>query len=119
MSTDLIRIADLQLRTRIGISDAERAKPQRVLCTLEIVTDFSRAARSDKISDTINAQAVAERVRTLAAATPRNLVERLAEEIADCILKEFHAKQVAVTLEKFVLPNAANYGVTIERKTKL
>ncbi len=116
MSPDIICIEDLQLRARIGISATERAKPQRVLCTLEIAADFSRAARSDKIADTINAQAVAERVRALAAEKPRNLVERLAEEIADCILEEFHAEQVSVTLKKFVLPSAANYGVKIERR---
>ena len=118
MSADLIHIEDLELRTRIGISATERARSQRVLCTLTITTDFSRAARTDNIADTINAQQVAHRIRRLAAARPRHLVERLAEEIAACVLSEFNVKRVAVTLQKFVLPRAKSYGVHLSRARK-
>lgn len=116
MASDQIRMSGLELRTRIGISASERAKPQKVLCSLQISADCSRAARTDDIADTINAQEVAAAVRALAASRPRHLLERLAEEIAQCILSEFPAESVTVTLEKFVLPRANSYGVRVERR---
>ncbi len=115
MRTDLLRIEDLELRSRIGIDAAERAKPQRIVVTLEIARNLARAAHSDNITDTINAQKVAQRVRQLAVQRPRRLVERLAEEIADLILSEFNPRRVTVTLRKFVLPHTKSYGVCVER----
>ena len=118
MNSDLIHIEGLELRTRIGVDPKERAKPQRLLCTLEISTDLSPAARTDQISDTINAQEVVRCIRGLAAAGSRRLLEKLAGEIADCILTGFKADRVVVTLRKFVLPKVAYYGIRLERRRR-
>ena len=42
-----ISIVDLEVFCRVGVPDEERAKPQRLLLTVEMDCDFSKAAKSD------------------------------------------------------------------------
>ncbi len=49
-----ISIVDLEVFYRVGVPDAERAQPQRLLLTIEMEADFSAAAKSDSITDTID-----------------------------------------------------------------
>jgi len=51
----------------------------------------------------------------LAALRSRHLLETLALEIAECLLTEFPIAQVAVTLEKHILPNTECVAVHLER----
>ena len=57
-----ISIVDLEVFYRVGVPDAERAQPQRLLLTVEMESDFSAAARSDSIADTIDYFAVTQRL---------------------------------------------------------
>ena len=57
-----ISIVDLEVFYRVGVPDAERAKPQRLLLTVEMESDFSAAAKSDSIADTIDYFAVTQRL---------------------------------------------------------
>ncbi len=41
-----ISIVDLEVFYRVGVPDAERAQPQRLLLTVEMESDFSAAAKS-------------------------------------------------------------------------
>ena len=49
-----INIVDLEVFYQIGVTDEERAKPQRLLITVEMDFDFSTAAMSDRLEKTIN-----------------------------------------------------------------
>ena len=49
-----ITIVDLEVFYCVGVSDEERAKPQRLLLTVDMDFDFSSAAISDRITKTIN-----------------------------------------------------------------
>ena len=53
MTTDLIHIKDLLLRTIIGINEEERRNKQDVLINITLHTDHTAAA-SDDIADTVN-----------------------------------------------------------------
>ena len=53
MTTDLIHVKDLLLRTIIGINDDERRNKQDVLINITLQADHSTAA-SDDIKDTVN-----------------------------------------------------------------
>ena len=57
-----ISIVDLEVFYRVGVPEAERAKPQRLLLTVEMDFDFSKAAKSDGIADTIDYFAVRQRL---------------------------------------------------------
>ena len=49
-----ISIVDLEVFYHVGVPDAERAEPQRLLLTVELESDFSAAAKTDAIADTID-----------------------------------------------------------------
>ena len=53
-----ISIVDLEVFYRVGVPDAERARPQGLMLTVELESDFSAAARTDSIADTIDYFAV-------------------------------------------------------------
>ena len=64
---DRIVIRDLELDAHIGVPEAERAQPQRLLVTIEMELDLSVAGRTDSESATTDYAAVAQRIRKLVA----------------------------------------------------
>jgi dihydroneopterin aldolase len=117
--SDLIRIVDLEVWTRIGVPEEERAQPQRLLLNLEMrVAGFAKAAATDDIELTVNYFEVAQYITNFAAECPRKLIERFAEQLADGLLNAFPIKKLRLEIKKFILPNAHHIAVEIERKTK-
>ncbi|HEY2329590.1 MAG TPA: dihydroneopterin aldolase [Verrucomicrobiae bacterium] len=101
-----ISIVDYEVFYRVGVPDAERAQPQRLLVTIEMETDFSAAAKSDAIADTIDYYAVTQRLLKFGEQREWKLIEKLAADIADMILTEFKAQRVSVEVKKFIIPQA-------------
>ena len=112
---DLITISDLEVFYCVGVPDEERAKPQRLLLTVEILHDFTTAAARDDLWYTIDYQAVSQRLLGLGENKSWKLIERLAVDIADLILRDFKAAEVAVTVKKFILPQAQHVAVYVRR----
>lgn len=112
---DLIHIEALEIRSRIGVPDAERETPQRltVTLTLEPLRDFR--ALGDRIEATVDYAAVCAAVQTLAAARPRRLVETLAEEIAAALLAGYPLRRAEVEIRKFILPETQYVAIRIAR----
>jgi dihydroneopterin aldolase len=84
-----ISIVDLEVFYRVGVPDAERAQPQRLLLTVEMESDFSAAAKTDSIADTIDYFAVTQRLLKFGDGKNWKLIEKLAADICDMILTEF------------------------------
>ncbi|MCO6413513.1 MAG: dihydroneopterin aldolase [Thiogranum sp.] len=113
---DIIFIRDLRIDTVIGIYDWERAIRQTVHLDIEMGTDIARAASSDHIDDTLNYKAVAKRVIAFVEASSFQLVETLAERIADLVRSEFGVPWIRLTLNKAgAVRGAQGVGVIIER----
>ena len=113
---DQILISRLELRTRIGITEAERAEPQRILASLVMEPVHGFAGLDDRIERTADYYEAAQAVKALAAEKPRALVETLAEDIAAMLLRGFSLAAVEVELRKFILPDAEFVGVRIRRE---
>jgi dihydroneopterin aldolase len=114
--SDLIRVVDLEVWANIGVPDEERAKPQKLLITLELrVSGFAEAAATDDISLTVNYFTVAQRVKHFVSEHPRKLLETLAEEIAADLLETFPIKRLTLEIKKFILLDARYVSVEIER----
>ena len=109
-----ISIVDLEVFYRVGVPDAERAQPQRLLLTVEMETDFSTAAKSDSIIDTIDYFAVTQRLLKFGEGREWKLIEKLAADIADAILSEFKPQAVSVEVKKFIIPQARHVSVTLQ-----
>ena len=115
---DIIFIDDLRLSTLIGIYPREKAMPQTVEMSLQIGTSTASAGTSDDLGDTIDYAAVVERLRRELAAQHFNLLEKLAEYVAQLLLEDFHATWVRVSIAKLgMMPGVRRVGVVIERGT--
>ena len=114
---DAIVIRDLRVEALIGIHRRERHVHQIVSIDLEIGVPGTAVFASDKVSDTIDYEQVALRIRALAASGHFRLVETLAERIARILIDELGAPWVKVSAAKLgILANTRYVGVTIERK---
>jgi len=111
-----ISIVDLEVFYRVGVSDAERAQPQRLFLTIEIESDFSAAAKTDAITDTIDYFAVTQRLLKFGDGKSWKLIEKLAADIADMILAGFKPQSVSVEVKKFVIPQARYVSVAVTKK---
>lgn len=112
---DTIEIADLEVFYRVGVPDAERAAPQRLLLTLEMERDVSGAAAADDLRRTIDYHAVSRRLLALGEGREWRLIETLAVDIAELVLREYGAERVRVGVKKFILPETRHVGVRVER----
>lgn len=112
---DQIIIEELTVFYRVGVPDEERAKPQKLLVTVVLDHDFAPAAAGDSIEKTINYQAVADRLTRLGENRSWKLIETLAVELAETILREFKPARVSVEVKKFIIPETRHVAVRVIR----
>jgi 7,8-dihydroneopterin aldolase/epimerase/oxygenase len=113
---DTLFISGLKLKTRIGVYDWEHHAPQPVLFDIEMKTDLSVAAKSDQLHDTIDYAVLSENLQHFTLAKHFELVETLAEEMANYILKQYPITHLRLKLNKIgALSNADGVGLIIER----
>jgi len=115
-TTDTIFLRELKVETVIGIWDWERKIRQRVTIDLEMGADVAHAAKTDSIEDTLNYKAVVKRVQQFVADAEFQLVETLAEKIAEVVLTEFAVPWIQVSVSKpGAIRGARDVGVLIRR----
>lgn len=113
---DRVFVNALIVEAILGIHPHERTTPQPVRISLELGTDISGAAHTDRIGDALDYAAAADLAARITRAGQFQLAETLAERLAEELLAGFPAQWVRVTVEKpAALPNAASVGVSIER----
>jgi len=110
-----ISIVDLEVFYCLGVTDEERAKPQRLLVTVDMNVDFSVASLSDRIEKTINYQEVADKLTKFGEGRTWKLLEKLVAGICDMILSEFRPHSVTVEIKKFTVPQARYASVSLTR----
>ena len=110
-----ITIVDLEVFYRVGVPDAERAQPQRLLLTVELESVFSAAAKSDSIADTIDYFAVTQILLKFGDGREWKLIEKLVADIADTILSEFKPQAINVEVKKFIITQARFVSVQIKK----
>lgn len=110
-----ITIVDLEVFMHVGVTDEERAQPQRLLLTVNMDYDFSSAALSDRLTKTIDYFAVAQRLLQYGAGRNWKLIEKLATDIADLVLAEFQPNAVTVEVKKFPIPQARHVSVSLTK----
>jgi dihydroneopterin aldolase len=116
---DIVYISDLRIETVIGIYDWEREIRQIVSIDLEMAADNRRAAATERIEDALNYKAVAKRVIQFVEESEFQLVETLAERIAEIVLDEFDVDWLRLKLGKpGAVTGSREVGVIIERGEK-
>ncbi len=113
---DIIYLRELRVETVIGIYEWERRIRQPVIIDLEMAADVRRAASTDNIDDTLNYKAVAKRVIAFVEGSQFQLVETLAERVAEIVMNEFHVPWLRLAVnKKGAVRGARDVGVIIER----
>lgn len=116
---DIIFIRELEIETVIGIYDWERKIKQKVCIDLEMGADIAASANSDRIEDTLNYKEVGKRIISFVEDSSFELVEKLAEEIAQIVRDEFKVPWLRLILNKpGALRGSKSVGVIIERGEK-
>ncbi len=108
-----ISVVDLEVFYNVGVTEEERAKPQRLLVTVDMTLDFSTASISDRIEKTINYQDVADELLKFGQSRSWKLLEKLVANIADFILSKFRPQTVTVEVKKFSIPKARYVAVSV------
>jgi dihydroneopterin aldolase len=101
-----IEIADLEVKSKIGVPDEERLAFQRLLVSLRFQIPRGFEELQDQFAATIDYAAVAVETQKIAEQFEAHLVETLASEIASELMKRFPIRRLEVELKKFILPDA-------------
>ena len=116
---DIVFIRELRADTVIGVYDWERRIRQTVVMDLELASDNRRAAAGDRIQDAIDYAAISQRVLSFIEVSEFQLIETMAEQVANIILDEFAVPWLRVRLAKpGAVSQARDVGVLIERGEK-
>ena len=113
--SDRIHIEQLEIFTRIGVPEKERAAPQRLTVSISFWPYHEQRDVADKIDNTVNYSALAEETKNFVRDQSFNLIETLAVRLAMHLLKTFPTQKVAVELRKFPLKDAKYVSVTVTR----
>jgi len=113
---DHVFIEGLEIEALIGIYDWERRIRQPLVFDIEMAFDNRVPAATDAIADTLNYKAISNRVVDYVSQSSFELVETLAERVAQIILTEFGVQRVRLKLSKpGAVRGARAVGVMIER----
>ncbi|MEZ5436005.1 MAG: dihydroneopterin aldolase [Pseudomonadales bacterium] len=110
---------DLRIETIIGIFAWEREVLQVVSLDLEMATDIRAAAESDDIVDALDYKTISKRLIQFIGESRYQLIEALAEAVADIVRTEFGVQWLRLRISKpGALRGAQDVGLVIERGEK-
>ena len=114
---DKIHIEQLEVFTRIGVSEEERANPQKLTVSISLWPYQQTSDLADHIERAVNYSAVAEKTKNFVRDQSVSLIETLADRLASHLLTNFPIQKVTIELRKFVLQDAKHVSVTVTRTT--
>jgi dihydroneopterin aldolase len=113
---DYVTIDSLRVRGIHGCHKHERKDAQDFLVSVKVATDLSVSGASDKLAETIDFDFLKDTIDEAFAKSRRYLIETLAEEIAQVILKDERAREVTISIQKpEVWPKGGMPGISITR----
>lgn len=107
---DYITLTGLRVRANHGVYDFERENGQDFVIDLTVGIDLQAASASDDVTQTIHYGELAEKVAAAVASDPVDLIETVAERVADLVLAYPAASSVRVTVHKPDAPITVPFG---------
>jgi dihydroneopterin aldolase len=104
MTTDRLHLEDVRFYGHHGVSKAEQTVGIWFSVDAELAVDLTPAATSDDLACAIDYGVVARRIVEIGTQGRVNLIERLAGQIAQALLREFPAHEVRVRVRKLTPP---------------
>lgn len=115
--TRRVFIRDLVLDCQIGIHRHEQGRPQRVRFNIDVVVEAGADRHDHRIASVVCYEKLVRGIEAIVAEGHINLVETLAERVADLCLADSRALEARVRIEKLdVFDHTESVGVEIERQ---
>lgn len=109
-------IRDLVVNMLIGVHRHERDGRQRVRINIDLSVVDNVGVGEDRLSGVVSYETIVDEIRHLCDSGHVNLVETLAENIAELCFHDGRVRQAVVRVEKLdVFADTASVGVEIER----
>lgn len=115
---DRLSITGIEAYGHHGVFDVERREGQPFVVDLVLGLDSRPAAASDDLADTVDYGTLVLRVKESVETDPVDLIETLAQRVADVCLADARVGWAEVTLHKPKAPIEATFGdvaLTIRR----
>ena len=119
--TDELTISGVECFAHHGVFDFERREGQLFVIDLALGVDTTPAAASDDFQDTVDYGSLVARVKAAVESDPVDLIETVAQRIADVCLAQGRVEWARVTLHKPDAPIDATFrdvALTITRNQR-
>ena len=116
--TDQLAITGIETYAHHGVFDFERAEGQQFVIDLNLGLDTRPAAETDDLSATVDYGSLVADVKKAVESDPVDLIETLAQRIADVCMSRAALEWVEVTVHKPDAPIEATFtdvALTIKR----
>jgi dihydroneopterin aldolase len=107
---DRILLTGLRVFGRHGVFDFERAEGQDFVVDVELELDTRVPAASDDLADTVDYGGLAQGLADVIEGEPVNLLETLAERLANVCLADARVSAATVTVHKPLAPIPLSFG---------
>lgn len=117
--SDRITLTGLRVRGHHGVFDFERENGQEFVVDVTAWLDLSAASGADDLARTVHYGELAEEVTDAVATSPVDLIETVAERVANVVLAHEAVTVTEVTVHKPQAPISVPFGdvsVTIVRR---
>lgn len=116
--TDFLTLTGIRAYGCHGVLDFEKTQAQEFVVDARIEMDLSAAGASDDLADTVDYGQIAQMIVNVVGGKHCDLIEALAQRIAEAVLQRSPVRRVVVTVHKPSAPLRVPFGdvaVTIER----
>ncbi|MGN7970509.1 dihydroneopterin aldolase [Microbacterium sp. 22296] len=117
-AVDHITLTGVRAFGHHGVYADEKREGQEFVVDAVLVLSLRRAAETDDVVDTVHYGELAERLVAVVAGEPVDLLETLAQRLADDVLRDDRVDAVTITVHKPQAPIPVPFGdvaVTITR----
>ncbi len=113
---DKVFIREFRVPAQIGILPWEKTSTQIIVLDLAFTVGVKQIALTDRVEDAVDYAAVCDAVIAYLAAHRFNLIETLAEKLAQFLLQQFHLDWIRLSVIKpKAIADTNGVGVVIER----
>ena len=110
-------VRDLEIVASVGLLEREKRYDQRILVSTELFVRDEYDGTSDRLGDVLDYSKVIDGMTHIIQREHVNLIETLAERIAEFCLTDARVEMVRVRIEKpEIIENCRSVGVEIQRR---
>lgn len=117
ISTRRVFVRDYVTDAQIGVWTHEKGKTQKVRLNVDLIVREAETHHDDQLDNVVCYNDIVLGMRQIIDGGHINLVETLAEKIADMVMENTHVLNVRVMAEKLeAVKEAGSVGVEVERR---